>query len=72
MPAMPYCVRVFCPECLGESADPSSPPCLACLCGGHIDINRNQDGSVPATHADGSPVREWLDAKLPECRFVST
>ena len=69
---MPYCVRVFCPECLGESADPMNPPCIACLCGGHIDINRNPDGSVPTRHQDGALVMEWLDAKFPEWPLAMT
>ncbi len=61
---MPYSVRVFCPECEGESSDPRKPPCLSCLCGGHIDINRNPDGSVPSAHPDGRAVREWLIDRL--------
>lgn len=62
---MTYLVRVFCPECNGESQDPSSPACEWCMCGGHIDINRNIDGSVPTHYADGRVVREWVDRLLP-------
>lgn len=62
---MPHVVRVFCPDCGGESSDPQMPPCLACLCGGHIDINRNLDGSVPTAHPDGRAVQEWVDRLLP-------
>jgi len=36
------------------------------MCGGHIDINRNADGSVPERHPDGRLVREWVDRLLPE------
>jgi hypothetical protein len=59
-------VRVFCPACDGESRDPTSPACLDCLCGGFVDINQLPDGSVPPTHPDGSAVRMWVDALLPE------
>lgn len=55
-------VRVFCPTCDGESSDPSNPFCLSCLCGGHVDINRLPDGSVPPRHPDGSIVRLWVDS----------
>lgn len=63
---MPYAVRVFCPTCHGESADSARPYCLACLCGGHVDINPMSDGSIPPYHPDGSPVVLWVDALLPE------
>jgi DnaJ-class molecular chaperone len=59
-------VRVFCPTCHGESQDPSQPACEDCMCGGHLDINRNPDGSVPETHPDGRAVVEWVDRLLPE------
>lgn len=62
---MSLCVRVFCPECLGESSDPASPPCETCMCGGHLIINRNPDGSVPTHHPDGAVVQEWVDRLLP-------
>lgn len=62
---MSVLVRVFCPECNGESQDPSNPACEWCMCGGHIDINRNTDGSVPTHHPDGRAVCEWVDRLLP-------
>lgn len=42
------------------------------MCGGHIDINRNPDGSVPAYHPDGAVVRMWVDALLPEWPLATT
>lgn len=42
------------------------------MCGGHIDINRNPDGSVPTHHADGAVVREWVDRLLPEWVLAKT
>ena len=72
MPCMPDCVRVFCPSCQGESRDPTSPACEDCMCGGHIDINRNADGSVPERHPDGRLVREWVDRLLPEWALAKT
>lgn len=69
---MPHCVRVFCPSCEGESRDPARPFCEDCMCGGHIDINRNPDGSVPAYHPDGAVVRMWVDALLPEWPLATT
>lgn len=59
---MPHLVRIFCPTCHGESADPSAPYCRGlCHSQGHIDIDRNPDGSVP-THYEGEPVRLWVDS----------
>lgn len=69
---MPHVVRVFCPSCHGESRDPMTPACEDCMCGGHIDINRNPDGSVPTHHADGAVVREWVDRLLPEWVLAKT
>jgi len=53
--------RVQCPDCLGASADPAAPFCGPCHCQGHIDIDRNADGTIPPQHHDGRPVVPWVD-----------
>ena len=61
-------VRVFCPECDGASADPALPPCDYCVNNGHFDIDRNDDGSVPTHHRNGTPVRLFVDNLWPPVR----
>lgn len=56
--------RVFCPACDGASADYRLPPCDYCLNSGHLDMDRNPDGTPPATHRDGTPVRLWVDESV--------
>ena len=55
-------VRVFCPECDGASADYRLPPCGECHNQGHLDIDRNADGTTPTHWKDGAPVRLYVDA----------
>lgn len=61
-------VRIFCPECNGESSDPVMPSCDYCLNNGHFDIDRNEDGSIPAFNRNGTPVRLFVDTLWPPVR----
>jgi hypothetical protein len=54
-------VRVYCPECDGASADYRLPPCDYCLNQGHLDMDRNEDGTPPKVHRNGVPVKLWVD-----------
>ncbi len=47
---MPNCIRVICPDCGGTSTDAHFPACGWCLDGGFVDVDRNDDGSVPLLH----------------------
>jgi DnaJ-class molecular chaperone len=62
---MSQTVAVVCADCAGTGDGPDGF-CGFCLSQGHISIDRNADGSVPALHADGRPVVEWIAPALPE------
>lgn len=53
--------RVTCPDCLGASCDPAEPPCGWCMSQGHLDTDRDPDGTIPCRWPDGRPMIPWVD-----------